>query len=112
MTYRVKIAAAAEREAYEIFDWLLAKTRQHAPRWLDGWFVACHSLAEFPRRCPLAPEAEEAKRDVRHLLYGTRSNAYRILFLIQNDVVHILHVRHGARRRMNPDEIEFPPDLA
>jgi hypothetical protein len=38
----------------------------------------------------------------RQLLYGD----FRILFTVGEDVVRVLHVRHGARRLMTPDELE------
>jgi hypothetical protein len=77
---------------------------------LFWWFIAMEeaiaSLANFPERCPLAPETErsplapETERspfEVRQLLYGRRPHAYRILFTIRGDVVHVLHIRHGRR---------------
>jgi mRNA-degrading endonuclease RelE of RelBE toxin-antitoxin system len=41
------------------------------------------------------------------LLHGKRSGRYRVLFTIQDHVVHVLHVRHGKRARLSKDELEL-----
>lgn len=57
MTFRVETTAAAEQDVDTILDWLLS---QHAGGAGIRWFLALQdaiaSLAEFPERCPLAPE--------------------------------------------------------
>jgi len=67
---------------------------------------AVRSLAEFPRRCPLAPESAEIGLEVRQRIYGF----YRLLFTLVDadddgdaDTVRILHVRHGAQQRTRDD---------
>ncbi len=66
------------------------------------WFLALQdaiaSLAEFPGRCPLAPENSGFPFEVRHLLYGQAPHVYRILFAIDNNTVYVLHIRHGRRQ--------------
>ncbi|MGO4883492.1 MAG: type II toxin-antitoxin system RelE/ParE family toxin [Bryobacteraceae bacterium] len=62
---------------------------------------AISSLAEFPRRCPLAPENTSFPFEVRHLLYGSKPHVYRILFTIQGNTVRVLHIRHGRRQRLS-----------
>ncbi len=99
MTFRVETTAAAEQEADAILDWLLS---QHAGDTGIRWFLALQdaiaSLAEFPRRCPLAPESTAFPFEVRHLLYGHTPHVYRILFTIENQTVYVLHIRHGRRQ--------------
>ena len=46
-------------------------------------------LTHFPLAQPLAPESEEVKGKIRHLIFGR----YRILFEIIGDTVRVLHVR-------------------
>ncbi|MGD0414539.1 MAG: hypothetical protein ABSA80_04235 [Terriglobales bacterium] len=36
--------------------------------------------------------------EVRHLLYGLAPHVYRILFTIEGETVHVLHIRHGRRQ--------------
>jgi len=73
MAFRVETTAAAEQEADAILDWLLS---EHAGEAGIRWFLplqdAIASLAEFPARCPLAPEGAVFPFEVRHLLYGHR----------------------------------------
>jgi mRNA-degrading endonuclease RelE of RelBE toxin-antitoxin system len=42
---------------------------------------------------------------VRQLLYGKRSKAYRILFVVQEKMVFILNIRHSAKARLTAEEI-------
>jgi plasmid stabilization system protein ParE len=99
MTFRVETTAAAEQDADAILDWLLS---QHAGDTGIRWFLALQdaiaSLAEFPKRCPLAPESTVFQFEVRHLLYGHPPHVYRILFTIENQTVYVLHIRHGRRQ--------------
>ena len=68
---------------------------------LDDAFA---SLAEFPERCPIAPENARFNFEVRQLLYGRKPRLYRILFTIEADTVHVLHIRHGRRKPVAPTE--------
>jgi plasmid stabilization system protein ParE len=99
MTFRVETTAEAERDADAILDWLLS---QHAGEAGIRWFLALQnaiaSLAEFPARCPLAPESAVFPFEVRHLLYGHLPHVYRILFTIETNTVYVLHIRHGRRQ--------------
>jgi plasmid stabilization system protein ParE len=103
MIYRVETSAEAELDALTILEWLLA---QHAGDAGLRWFLAMEdaiaSLGTFPERCPLAPESTRFPFKVRHLFYGRKPHVYRILFTIEGDIVHVLHIRHG--RRMPLDE--------
>jgi hypothetical protein len=51
----------------------------------------------MPARCALAPENEDFPFEVRQLLYGSGHHRYRILFTVEDDVVSVLHIRHGRR---------------
>jgi plasmid stabilization system protein ParE len=99
MAFRVETTAAAERDGEAILDWLLS---EHAGDTGLRWFAALHdaiaSLAELPRRCPLAPENDVFPFEVRQLLYGRKPNVYRILFTIEDQTVYVLHIRHGRRQ--------------
>jgi plasmid stabilization system protein ParE len=101
VTYRLRITPPARRELDEAFAWIARRSPHRARVWQVGALRAIRSLAEFPRRCPLAPEGDAADSEVRQLVYGD----YRILFTIQGNVVRILRVRHGARRPVSPDDL-------
>ena len=100
MTFRVDLSERAQSDIATIYDWLRSQGAGDAG---ERWFVelrsAIASLANLPSRCPVAPESHDAPTEVRQLLYGRRPHVYRILFAIDDDVVQVLHVRHGRRRR-------------
>jgi plasmid stabilization system protein ParE len=106
--YTIEVAATAEEEAEAAFNWLSERTSVHAQEWLDGLYDALHGLAEFPTRWPLARENRRVEEEIRQLLYGKLPHVYRVLFVIRGNVVHVLHIRHGARRAMRRKEIVFP----
>ena len=97
MTYTVLITDPALDELNEAYDWLLERTPQHAPIWFNRIVDAMLSLDTNPARCPLVGKPVEGEREVRQLLYGDKSHAYRILFNIRGPNVHVLHIRHASR---------------
>ena len=71
------------------------------------------SLEELPHRCPLAREAEDARREIRCLYFGKRKHAYRILYEVDETLqtVWILHIVHGALDDLASDSLSQPrPD--
>ncbi|MGH2410959.1 MAG: type II toxin-antitoxin system RelE/ParE family toxin [Chloroflexota bacterium] len=99
MAFRVETSAAAEADAEEVLAWLLSQDAGDTGlRWFLALENAIASLATFPERCPLAPENASFPFEVRHLLYGRKPHVYRILFTIEGDTVHALHLRHGRRK--------------
>ena len=103
MRYRVVIEPPASQDIDEAFEWLRMRVPAHAVRWFNGLEAAILRLASQPERCPVAPESDEFGRNIRQLLYGRRSGRYRVLFEIRGNTVHILHVRHGKRRRLGEE---------
>jgi mRNA-degrading endonuclease RelE of RelBE toxin-antitoxin system len=45
---------------------------------------------------------------LREPAYGRRPRAYRIIYAIdeQDQIVSILHIRHGARDRITPSDLQ------
>jgi plasmid stabilization system protein ParE len=99
MDFRVELTNRAQRDIASLRDWLDAEHAGGAgARWLAALRESIDTLAALPTRCPLAPESREFPLEIRQLLYGRRPHVYRILFVVDGDVVHVLHVRHGRRR--------------
>ena len=72
-----------------------------AEQWLLGLEEALRSLEELPQRCALAREAWAVSGvKVRQLIY----KAHRVLYYIEEDTVHILHLHHGAREALDSSE--------
>ena len=102
MNYDVIIQPPAAADIDEAYQWIAKSAPASAVKWLNGLEDAIHSLENLPQRCSLAEESRAFDVEIRQLVYGKRVGAYRVLFTIANDAVHILHVRHGRRRRLRP----------
>jgi len=104
---KVRQTEQAERDLDAILGWLLERGAGDAgKRWFSGLQESLESLSESPYRCPLAPEDPEFPFEVRQLLYGRKPHVYRILFTVEEDVVVILHIRHGRRSRVTRLPVE------
>jgi plasmid stabilization system protein ParE len=101
--YRVRITATAFEEVEEAIAWLEARSPSAAKRWREALLEAVDSLGASPARYPLAPESPFRGREIRQLLHGKRRGVYRILYEIRGDTVHVLHVRHGAKRFLDEE---------
>ena len=97
MTYTVLITDPAKDELDAAYLWLAEQTPQHGPIWHDGLVDALLSLESNPSRCPVVPNSETAEEITRQLLYGNKQHAYKILFIIRDDKVIVLHIIHAAR---------------
>ena len=86
---------------------IVERLGSEAERWLKGIQAAIQSLSRIPTRCGLAREGREFDVEIRQLLFGNRRSAYRVLFTVRANEVRVLHVRHSARRTMEPGEIEW-----
>jgi plasmid stabilization system protein ParE len=75
-----------------------------AERWYQGLFARIETLTNQPLRCPVIAESCKFPEELRELRYGKRKNKHRIIFTIRGSDVVILHVRHGARDELRPDE--------
>lgn len=69
-----------------------------ADAWLDELERTVHSLSEYPRRFALAREASLFPgEDLRQAMLHN----HRIIFAIRGSTVHVLHIRHAARRNLD-----------
>ena len=80
----------------------------HAEKWLTRLFETIFSLAAFPARCPLIPEARELGYPARHLLFGKGNGVYRIIFHIRDEEerVRVLRVWHASRDAIAAADVE------
>jgi plasmid stabilization system protein ParE len=100
MTFRVVIQPRAQRDIWAAARWIEEQSASPAKalRWARGIRAKIDTLKTQPRRCPVDPDSDAYGEEVRLLLHGKRHGKYRILFCIRGDVVHVLTVRHAARR--------------
>jgi plasmid stabilization system protein ParE len=101
MNYDVTLHPDAEKELKAAHTWLAERSPAAAEQWRQGLLEKAATLARLPERCPLAPESEKLGEPVRQLLYGRRAaSRYRLLFIVEGTRVVVLHIRHGAQRRV------------
>jgi len=105
VTFQVEITDAALRELDAAFRWLEEQAPTGAARWRESMLKAAATLADKPKRCPLAPESSLHPAELRHLIVGNRRSAYRLLFEIRGRTVVILRVRHSAQELLDPDSL-------
>lgn len=104
MAYRVSLSVRAQRDLELLFLQIKAEESDAAFKWYLGFKEAILSLEEQPNRCPVTPECDQ----FRHLLYGNRPHAYRIIYRVleKQKLVAVLHIRYGARRRFQGSGVE------
>jgi plasmid stabilization system protein ParE len=103
MRYRIELTATARADIRDAARWLRDQASQAvADRWLAGLHKTFGTLETAVSRCPLAAENDKFPEEIREMLYGKRTNKYRIIFTIRDDTVVVLYVRHGARDEVEP----------
>jgi len=104
--YRVRLSAKADRDVDETLAWLRQQgAAAAASRWYERLLAAVGTLERHPQRCPLAPEAEELGIELRELLFGRRRGVHRILFIVEQRTVYVLHIRNSARDVLRPSDL-------
>lgn len=88
--YNVDIMPLAHKELKESYEWGCKRWGvTKAKQWMREAQKAILSLSQLPERHPIAPEADEFKIEIRQIVF----QRYRILFLVGDDTVHVLHIR-------------------
>ncbi|HVS70388.1 MAG TPA: type II toxin-antitoxin system RelE/ParE family toxin [Phycisphaerae bacterium] len=101
MTYKVNVTPQAIADLREIHATIVEDSPSSAKRVLDLLEKACETLADFPKRHPVAPESAHESTEIRQIVVLR----YRVLFRIIGDTVHVLRVRHGAQQHLRPGEL-------
>ena len=98
MEYRIELTRRAERDMEDIYDRISTTDSVAGANWFTGLENAIYSLEKMPCRCPLAPESKNWDQPLRHLLYGAKSDTYRVIHTVDEarKTVWIRTVRHGA----------------
>ena len=104
--WNVIIELPARQDIAEAYLWLAERDSEAADRWFNSIYDTIGSLEPFPERCPLAPESGFFNCKIREAFHSRRQFKYRILFTVSEHEVHILHVRHGARRVLGETEVD------
>jgi plasmid stabilization system protein ParE len=98
MAFRVEITPRAQADLDKIYSWVATAAPYRGPSWFDRFERAIDSLSSFPDRCSVERTLSGETRTVRVLLFGRKQHVYRVYFATFEDVVRVLHIRHGAQR--------------
>jgi len=93
--YRVITETTALADIAHHYRYLLdhAHAADYPDVWFDAIVVAILGLRDFPLSFGLVPENAEFEEEIRHHLEGS----YRVIFSVQEDRVHVPHVRHARQ---------------
>jgi hypothetical protein len=106
MNFVVHEHLRATVDKMSIGRYLQTRSRKGAAAWLDAFDKLVKNLESFPLSYQQAPEAVDAEVDVRQAFFKTRhGRLYRVLFLVNENVVHILRIRGPHQDLVSPDEI-------
>jgi len=104
MLFKIAITDRAARNLDEAYRWYPEHAPEAAARWYNGFLNALDKLSTNPERCPIAPESKKLHAEIRQFLYS-RQRSYRALFIIRENTVIVLHIRHTARRDASPEDL-------
>jgi plasmid stabilization system protein ParE len=104
MKYQVVVTDRAVRDIDEAYSWYSERAPQAAVRWYNGLLETLESLSTYPERCSIAAESRKVIEEIRQMLYGKQRN-HRVLYVIRDRTVVVLHIRHAARRTANTEEL-------
>jgi len=91
--YRVEITRAAERDVVGIYEYIADRSPERAVKWFAEIERQAQTLSQYPKRCPVIPEADDIGLDYRHLIWSH----YRTVFRIQDSTVYVIRVIHCAQ---------------
>ena len=95
--YRIVVTAEAEGDLRNASSYIRRDNPRAASEWLKGVRQRIKTLAQHPERCHLAPESASVVEPIRELFYGSGNRGtYRILFVVLDKTVFVVHIRHGA----------------
>lgn len=100
MSYQIVVQPAADVDLQQAAHWIAQYSVEKSTLWYFDAVQAIESLQNFPARCAFAPERKIFGLDIRQLLF----DKYRILFVIEDETVYVLRVRHQAQQTLQPEE--------
>jgi plasmid stabilization system protein ParE len=101
MSYPVHVETLAVADAEGFRSSLEETSLQAAERFTQMIEKAIESLADFPNRYALAPEAQTHHREIRQMFVGN----YRILYVVKADAVRVIRIRHSSQQNFKAGEL-------
>lgn len=107
MEFQVRLTRSSEQQIESIYLWLKERNPEYADQWFRGLMNLIATLQDKPRRCPLIKENHSTSEEIRQILYSKSRSKYRVIFVIRENTVHIVYVRHSAQSPIIFDTIDF-----
>jgi plasmid stabilization system protein ParE len=99
------VTPEAKADLRDIYRYIRERAPRAATRWSVSTRASIKTLSHFPERCPLAPESAHFDVPIRQMLLGTSNRGtYRVLFVIADKSVSVIHVRHGSMLPLGDEE--------
>lgn len=102
MVDRVEFTTDARGQLLAAELWISEYSPPRAERWKRGLLAEIETLKTFPNRSPIAPESESAGEVVREFRFGNRREVYRILYVVREESLLVVDLRHGVRGPVDP----------
>jgi plasmid stabilization system protein ParE len=107
MSYQVRLLARACDDLDVILTYVAERSPQGAARLSESFEKAMLLLETNPFLSPLAPESEELKRPIRHIVFRTRAGrTYRALYTLIGDEIRVLRVRGAGQPNVSSEDID------
>ena len=106
--FRLEISEPAERDIYSAYDWWRSnRSEEQANRWYTEIHKSIQALRKTALQCPLAAESKLHPRGLRQMNFGIgRRPTHRIIFVVDEDSVRIVRVRHSSQRSLQEEDLE------
>ena len=102
---KIRCARLPKTELPAAYRYIHSRAPDAAREWIKGARRKIKRLALDPERALLAPESVSFENPIRELFYGGGNRGtYRILFIVLDQQVYVLHFRHGSMLPVEPDQ--------
>jgi plasmid stabilization system protein ParE len=106
MKYQLTTLRSARQDIRELFAFIAARSQTGASAWATAYLRTLARLEQHADGCPLAAESEHVTAEIREVLFKTRRGlVYRVLFMIRDSRVFILHVRGPGQDWMKAEDL-------
>ena len=105
MNYRVIFQPRALQDLEDQYQHIAKVYPRAAANWFNRFVTAIEGLSQFPERCPIARESELVGKEIRQFLFGKRQGVRRAIFVIDEQTVRILSIRHASQSDIAPEDL-------
>ena len=106
MSFKVIIQPRALRDLDDGYQYLAdCYSVKSAINWYNGFLIRLKSLEKNPLRFGFARESRQFENDIRQILYRRHKNVHRALYVVEDDIVRILCIRHSAQSDVKPEDL-------